>query len=82
MSVMTLLKKEKEGTLYKHSQQIIPYLDGPRDPGAAKRHKKKGDVPSRDDPNVERREDGRDFAATIPGVGLLQPAASGNERIQ
>lgn len=62
MRVSTLLKKEKEGTLFKASAagggQAIAYQSSNEPPGpAAKKPKSESDVPS--------REDGREMATTV-----------------
>lgn len=83
MRVSTLLKKEKDGEIYKLSKNaqgegsggnVVPFSDE-NAPGvtgnAAKAPKSPNDVPS--------REDGRDNAGTkIPGTGrfVLAPAAA------
>jgi hypothetical protein len=73
MTVTTLLKKEKEGTLYKHGQFYAPaqpFSTGPADPAEARRpKKKKGDVPSKEDGDVVHRADQRDSATTVTGLG-------------
>lgn len=72
MTVSTLLKKEKEGTLYKKGQfygPSQPVSVGPADPGEARRPKKKGDVPSREDTDVVQRQDQRESATTVHGLG-------------
>lgn len=70
MSVATLLRKEKDGTLYrKHAEARVSFEDPALDPGAARPRKKRGEVPSRDDEPVEKREDGRDNVATTHGLG-------------
>lgn len=72
MRVDTLLKKEKEGTLYKKAQFYAPsqpFSVGPADPAEARKPKKKGDVPSKDDTDVVQRSDQRESAATTHGLG-------------
>lgn len=72
MTVSTLLKKEKEGTLYKHAQFYAPaqpFSVGPADPAEARRPKKKGDVPSKEDGDVVQRGDQRDSVTTVHGLG-------------
>jgi hypothetical protein len=85
MSVSTLLRKEKEGTLggYKfaqvigalgkvaHSQgAVVPFLDT-GDPGQARKTLKPGEIPSRDDfeTSTPKREDGRASAHTLDSPG-------------
>jgi len=46
---------------------VIPMGESPYAYQEAKKPRKKGDVPSKDDSNVVDRQDGRDFAATVPG---------------
>jgi hypothetical protein len=78
MRVSTLLRKDKEGEIYKHGEgsmgNVVPFSDEDA-PGvtgrAAQAPKSPNDVPS--------REDGRENAGTkIPGTGrsVLAPAAS------
>lgn len=70
MSVATLLRKEKDGTLFrKHGEARVSYEEGELDPSAAKLRKKRGEIPSRDDEPVEKREDGRENVATTHGLG-------------
>jgi hypothetical protein len=64
----TFLKKDKEGTLFKKSN-VEPFAAGPVDPGEARKPKKRGEVPSREDQDVVRREDGREAATTVTGIG-------------
>lgn len=77
MSVGTLLKKEKEGTLggYKFaSQGIAGFADPPVEGGAAKPSKRPGDMPSRDDieGSIPKEQDGRGSAHTIPTTATIQ----------
>ena len=65
MRVDTMLRKEKDGTLYKNAQ---PFSTGPADPAEARRPKKKGDVPSREDLNVVQRGDLREAATTVTSI--------------
>ena len=69
LKVSTLLRKENEGSLWKKKAEsslgtIVSYADNDA-PGTtgkpAKRQKTQQETPS--------REDGRDFAATVPGPG-------------
>ncbi len=69
MSVETLLKKEKDGTLFKHSADVVHYSEGRADPGAAMLPKKRGEVPSREDFDAINRQDGREAAIIVPGTG-------------
>ena len=87
MSVATLLRKEKDGTLgskHKLAQfygPILPFTDQP-DKGAApsSAKKKPGYIPSMDDPTNPpvKREEGRSFAHTEEprGTSLLNIAAT------
>lgn len=79
MSVDTMLKKEKDGTLHTKFAQFygptLPFTDS-SDKGAAPAGKKNPDnIPSREsiDQGV-KRQDSRDFAATVqaPGNALLE----------
>jgi hypothetical protein len=73
ISVDTLLKKDKEGTLYKESgdwaASPVEVSVGRSDPAAARRPRRKGDVPTQDDTNVVDRSDGKDNTTTVTGVG-------------
>jgi hypothetical protein len=72
LRVDTLLRKEKDGTLYKTSQSYMPaqpFSAGLPDAAEAKRPKKKGEVPSREDLNVVQRGDQREAATTVTGIG-------------
>lgn len=72
LKVETLLRKEKDGTLYKKAQFYAPaqpFSAGTPDPGEARRPKKKGDVPSKDDTETVHRSDQRESAATVTGLG-------------
>lgn len=89
MRVDTLLKKEKEGTLYKQTgtdqkiAQVEPYVSGQLTGAEVRPVKKKGDLPSREElVNTPKREDGRGNAATVygPGNHLLAPDVGGRER--
>ena len=65
LRVLTMLRKDREGSLLKHSG-VIDVLSGAPDPGAARPPRRKGEVPSREDQEAgTRREDRREFAATI-----------------
>lgn len=51
MRVDTLLRKEKDGTLYKTAYlPSLSFTEKPMDLPEARRPKKKGDVPSKEDP--------------------------------
>lgn len=89
MRVDTLLRKEKEGTLYKHTgndhkiAQVQPVLGGTLTGAEAPPKKKKGDLPSREElESTPKREDGRGNAATVLGTGnfLCAPDVGGRER--
>jgi len=78
--VENFLKKEKDGTLYKDTGDqnkiaadvggpVLPFLAGPYDPGEARRPKKRGEVPSKDDPDMVDLRDTRDATTITPGVG-------------
>jgi hypothetical protein len=84
ISVSNFLKKEKEGTLYKHTGNqtkvadytgyfgtLEPVSMGPFDPGEARRPKKKGEVPSKEDldGNGVKMQDLRESATTTSGIG-------------
>ena len=61
MRVSTMLRKEKDGTLYKRSssegssQAEVDYREGD-DNGAAKLRRRQGDVPSRDKTSARRKK--------------------------
>lgn len=91
MSVSTMLRKEKDGTLQTKFgeaaeklgfyNQAVAYTEGGTDGGSSKDPKKKTDnIPSRDDVDAQtpRREDGRNFAATeiAPGTTLSDIGAN------
>lgn len=86
--VDTLLRKEKEGTLYKHTGNdhkiatVIGYVANSVTGIEAQPKKKKGDLPSREDNDAVKREDGRGNATTVygPGTSMLIPHAGGLER--
>lgn len=89
ISVDKLLKKEKEGTLYKPSGNeqkiagVVPFLEGQLTGGEAPRPKKKGEVPSREDIDAgPKREDGRGNATTVMGSTnfTMSPDGGGRER--
>jgi len=88
LRVDTLLRKEKEGTLYKNTgneqkiAQLESVLAGRPSGTEATAGKKKGDLPSREEIDTPKREDGRGNAATVPGSGnfLVAPATGGAER--
>lgn len=72
MAVTTLLRKEKEGTLYKRASSgglTTEFVAGPADPSEARRPKRKGELPSKEDCELVNRADGRDYAATVQGPG-------------
>lgn len=50
---------------------VVGVEQGPTDPAAAKKGKIKGEVPSRDDAEITRREDGRDSATNVTGPATL-----------
>jgi hypothetical protein len=93
MSVDTLLRKEKEGTLHAKLGQallkisqfygpVLPFTDAP-DKGAAPTPKRRTDnIPSADDISSQglKREDGRDFLATEMARGTnLNEIATTNQ---
>lgn len=89
MRVDTLLRKEREGTLYRRTgndhkiAQIEPHVAGLVTGGEVKPIKRKGDLPSREElVNAPKREDGRGNAATVygPSVHLNAPDVGGRER--
>lgn len=81
ISVSTFLKKDKDGTLFKHTgnhekvagdnlgQAGVPWEEGVADPGAATKPKKRGEVPTKEDHDAVTRMDGRGEAATVYGQG-------------
>lgn len=84
ISVSTFLKKEKDGTLYKHTGNktkvadftayfgtLEPVSMGPFDPGEARKPKRKGEVPSKEDldGNGVNVRDLRESATTTSGIG-------------
>jgi hypothetical protein len=77
MSVSTMLKKEKDGTLQSKyasfNGPVLPFTDE-SDKGAAPAGKRKMDnIPSREEiANNVSRQDGREFAATVPAPGNAQ----------
>lgn len=84
ISVDTLLKKEKDGTLYKKAEDWagapVDVGVGVVDPASARRPRRKGDVPTEDDTNKVDRVDGRGEATTTTGQGSTfnNIAATGN----
>ena len=70
MRVSTLLRKEKDGSLFKQGEFSLFQEDASRIL-RNKPSKRLGDVPSRDDVEPVRREDSRDNAAVIQGVGNI-----------
>lgn len=81
ISVSNFLKKEKNGDLYKTTSHLsgsvkegwagssVPFSTGPSDPAEARVPKKKGDVPSEEDFDAPKREDTRESATTVTGIG-------------
>lgn len=70
ISVSTLLKREAvhgATVLRKKVAWVVPFIEPPLDPGAARPPKKKGDTPTQDDLSQVRREDGRGNALTLHG---------------
>lgn len=67
LSVSSLLRKEKDGTLFKYTKMaaILPFIQPPSQPGSVRPPKRKGDVPTRDETNSMKREDGRENATTV-----------------
>lgn len=89
MRVDTLLRKEREGTLYRRSgnehkiAQVEPFVAGLLTGGEVRPIKRKGDLPSREElTNTPKREDGRGNATTVhgPSTHLLAPDVGGRER--
>ena len=92
MKVTTLLRKEKEGTLYKHAQyseqsSLFYTEDDPKTGKATATKKRKGEVPSREDveqyPKSHARQDQRLGTDSRPiqmnEAGYVnQPAEHGN----
>lgn len=84
ISVQRFLERDKAGTLFKSTggkskiadagAVVLPFLAGPYDPGEARRPKKRGDAPSKDDNDVVDNRDNREFTTTINGVS----GSSGN----
>ena len=83
MRVDTMLRKEKDGTLYKQAGAmtstgssdgapgVMPFEDPTSPSGRARLKKKRGEVASMDDaPNKPDRLDGRDAAVTQTGPGV------------
>lgn len=86
LRVDTMLRKEKDGTLTKLAPKPreeekeaalsqpggADYSEPERDPGSAKPPASPTKIPSREDvAGGVRREDGRDFATTLPGPGTF-----------
>lgn len=71
MRVETFLRKEKDGTLYKESESspLVPFASGPYEAGEAKRPRKRGEVPSKEDLDAVQRGDLRENATTVTGLG-------------
>ncbi len=67
ISVDKLLKKEKDGTLYKEAF-VVGYEDTTT---GNSRPKKKGESPTRDDTAPSSREDGRENATNVSGPSTL-----------
>ncbi len=83
LSVSSLLKKEKDGSLYKNTKiaiAILPYIEPPRQAGSVIPPKKKGDVPTRDDSQAIKREDGRENATTVHSQSYFALANAGERR--
>lgn len=73
ISVHNLLKREKDGTLYKNSSSIgtvVPFA-APFDANEARAPKRPGDLPSKEDGDTITRMDGRQEAATVHGSGTV-----------
>lgn len=92
ISVAKMLKKEKDGTLFKPSTHLsgnvkeawssseVPFSVGPADPAEARGVKRKGEVPSKEDMDSVQRGDMRESATTVTGIGqsFNNIAATGN----
>lgn len=83
MRVSTLLRKEKEGTLYKHSADLaagpLPTAPGTPMGTPAVKPRKPGEVPTRDDmlDNMVYKGDGRDNAQVVYSPSFNQANISG-----
>lgn len=71
ISVANFLKKDNEDRLFRKRAFVVGVEQGPTDPAVAKKGKTKGEVPSRDDAEITRREDGRDSATNVTGPATL-----------
>jgi hypothetical protein len=70
ISVAKFLAKDQAGHLFRKHAGVSSYTEGYIDPGAYKKPRKKGEVPSKEDNEiVTRQEDGREMTATTPPLG-------------
>jgi hypothetical protein len=58
-----------QGAVFSEGPSPIPTGEAPHETPEAKKPRKKGDVPSKDDSNVIDRYDARDSATTVTGLG-------------